>query len=233
LISDNEDKEAKRIADLQRGFQEKAEEAARLKEQMENLKAQADQAGAIKELVETLKPKEEPQTPQWDAIEKDFIDKGWDEDEARKQVQSLQIAAAWQQQGEEQVRSSVLSEVEALKAQLAEERNQRVKLTADYTENQELVDEFVGGGMEINAAIAMAKKVSAQMPAKAPDRATPPPATGGGRIPQEAVKPATFLSEDERQRVIDMHIRFGSTPEEAARLADVQEAEAKARNGGA
>ena len=182
-------------------FGKQAAELGDLRKQVESLKSQADQAGAIKELVETLKPKEEPKSPEWGAIVQQFVDKGWDEEDAKRQVDALQISAAWQQQGEESVKSSVLSEVEQLKSELETERQARVMLTDDYRDNKDLVDQFVAKGMHINDAIPMAKQIAEQLPAKAPERGAIPPSLNGGRVSEERKAPEAILSDQDKVQI--------------------------------
>jgi len=195
------DEAQKGVDELNQNYGKQTQEVGELRKTVEELKARADNTGAINKLVETLTPKEEPKSPEWGAIVQQFVDKGWDEEDAKRQVDALQISAAWQQQGEESVKTSVLSEVEQLKSELETERQARVMLTDDYRDNKDLVDQFVAKGMHINDAIPMAKQIAEQLPAKAPERGAIPPSLNGGRVSEERKAPEAILSDQDKVQI--------------------------------
>ena len=183
----------KGFAELQAFKDKQGNEIGELRGKVEALAGQNDMKTAVEKLIELNTPKE--QAPDWAAQKKQWVEQ-YGEDEANKMDEQARQNSAWIAQTEAAIEKKFNAKTAALEAALAEERNERVKLSAEYQSNKELVDRFVSKGMSLKDAVTEAAEISSQLPAKAPARGNLPASVEGTRVPVKEKEQLKFSEED-------------------------------------
>ena len=197
-------------------------EVGELRKTAEMLKAQADQAGAIRELVETLKPKQ--QAPDGNAYQQTLAEK-YGEDQAGMAAEILQTTSSWYEQDRKRLEAQIAEREKSLHERIESLSAAQIKLTPEYLQNRDMVDDLTKGGMTLSAAIEFAQKISGTLPPKAPNRIQPPGGIGGDRSAPHEKPPQKYWTDEERARYKD---EYGLTDEDL----DAREAEVLAAAGG-
>jgi hypothetical protein len=191
------DEASKGFTELNQRFGKQSQELGELRKTVETLQSQAQLAERLDRIAEHTKPKEEP--PQdFDS----FVDglaekKGWDETTTDLFREQLRASGMWTSDIQKQTEERLTKLDRAVSEKIARLEAEQLKLTPDYQAHADLIEQFVEGGMQRNAAIAMAKTLAPKLAPTQPDRMQPPASISASRTGPDT-KTASYLTDEEK-----------------------------------